>query len=135
MQDEIRDLDKEIEERHAAELAAAEARSGQKQTTPAEATVASLSAGLYSTKLTADQPSDRKEPTRAQKRRELRALEEVMKHPCLPSCPCPLGGATTKHTPTCKHIHKHFVSKWHIPVRMPAAWKRRSNTALGCGWY
>ncbi|KAK9862418.1 hypothetical protein WJX84_000480 [Apatococcus fuscideae] len=75
--DEIRELDREIEERHAAELAAAEARQGHKQPTPAEATVASLSAGLYSTKLTADQPSDRKEPTRAQKRRELRALEEA----------------------------------------------------------
>ena len=77
MQDEIKELDKEIEERHAAEVAAAEAASSHKPATPAEATVASLSAGLYSARLTADQPSDRKEPTRAQKRRELRALEQV----------------------------------------------------------
>ena len=105
MQDEVKELDREVEERHAAELAAAEARNGQRQPTPAEATVASLSSGLYSTKLTADQPSDRKEPTRAQKRRELRALEEVR---CLP------GPIASRRDGCQQRSHE----PWLIPLEM-----------------
>ncbi|BDA44675.1 Deubiquitinase OTUD6B [Coccomyxa sp. Obi] len=74
--DDIEKLDKEISDRHAAELAALEKRLAAEADTPDDGTV-KLAESLYDTKLTSSQDKGGPQPSRAQKRRDAKAAQEA----------------------------------------------------------
>ncbi|CAL8469587.1 g9128 [Coccomyxa elongata] len=74
--DDIEKLDKDIGNRHAAELAALETRLAAEADMPDDGTV-KLAESLYDTKLTGSQDKGGPQPSRAQKRRDAKAAQEA----------------------------------------------------------